>query len=341
MFNVTSSYNYRTAAGEGGDCDALKVETYISDLNQQCQGLVHEASRLNRYNVENTDKLLSLKSRIEEFNLREIQLTREIEQLERKLLMSILQKGFEDEVDKFEEVKGIEQREFLKEKKLEQEFADLMLEIGKINDKFRDLGIVVEETKKSEVFKELGINLDGQQENLSQLVSDKEETTEKFEKLGNAVDAVNELNKANASDCCCEEEEIGDIGAQELCKEIELLEGMLEKGSFELLDLKTMMEETEASKGPERVMGEMEVKMWELDSGLRELKRAIVELKGKELKGWITKEEEKPNWGSIVASVGVAAVAVAAMVFVGRPSGMKFAAERGNKHKTGKTSLII
>ncbi|KAK8692527.1 hypothetical protein V6N13_075986 [Hibiscus sabdariffa] len=159
---------------------------------------------------------------------------------------------------------------------------------------------------------------------------------EKFEKLGNAVDNVEwsnvdvvyELKKANASDYC--EEEIGDIGAQELCKEIELLEAMLERGSFELLDLKTLMEEIEALKGPEKVMGEMEVKMWELDSGLRELKRAIVELKG-----WITTEEEKPNWGSIIASVGVAAVAVAAMVFVRRPRGMKFAAERGNKLKSG------
>ncbi|KAL4278647.1 hypothetical protein GQ457_03G036030 [Hibiscus cannabinus] len=326
MFNVPSSFNYRAAGDEGGDCDALKVETYFSDLNQQCQGLVHEASRLNRYNVENTDKLLSLKSRIEEFNQREIQLTREIEQLERKLLMSILQKGFEDEVDKFEQVIGIEQREFLKEMKWEQEFADLVLEIGKINDKFQNLGIVVEETKKSEDFKELGIDLDCRQESLSQLVSDKEETTEK---LGNAVDNVEwsnvdvvyEIKKANASDYC-EEEEIGDIGAQELCKEIELLEAMLERGSFELLDLKTLMEEIEALKGPEKVMGEMEVKMWELDSGMRELKRAIVELKAR--------EEEKPNWGSIIASVGVAA-----MVFVGRPRGLKFAAERGNKHKSG------
>ncbi|KAK8692528.1 hypothetical protein V6N13_075987 [Hibiscus sabdariffa] len=147
MFNVPSSFNYGVAGDEGGDWDALKVETYLSDLNQQCQGLVHEASRLNRYNVENTDKLLSLKSKIEEFNLREIQLTREIEQLERKLLMSILQKGFEDEVDKFAQVKGIE-REFLKEKKWEQEFADLLLEIGKTNDKFQNLGIVVGNQEK-------------------------------------------------------------------------------------------------------------------------------------------------------------------------------------------------
>ncbi|GMI82264.1 hypothetical protein HRI_001895700 [Hibiscus trionum] len=335
IINLPTSCNYRTAENEGGDCDALKFETYLSDLNQQCQGLGYEASRLNRYNVENTDKLMSLKSRIEEFDQREIQLTREIEQLERKVLTSILQKGFEDdEVEKFEEAKGIEEGEFLKETKLEQEFADLMLEIGKINDKFKDFGIVVEETKKCE----LGINLDVQQENLSQLVSDKEETTEK---LGNAVDNVEwhnvdvyELKKANASDNG-EEEEIGDIGAQELCKEIELLEAMLERGSFELLDLKTMMEEMEASKGPEKVVGEMEVKMWELESGLRELRRAIVELKGKELNGWVTRQESKPDWGSIIVSVGVAAVAVAAMVFFGRPRRVKFVAGRGNKHKTG------
>ncbi|XP_039049206.1 uncharacterized protein LOC120190149 [Hibiscus syriacus] len=338
MINAPSSPNYRTPENEGGDCYAFKVETYLSDLNQQCQGIGHEVSRFNCYCVENEDKLMHLKNRIEEFNQCEIQLTHETEQLERKVLMSILQKRFEDdEVEKFREVKEIEGYEFSKGKKLEQDFVDLMLQIGKINDKLKDFGIGIEETKKceeSEIFKELGIDLYGQQGNLCQLVSDKEETMENFEKLRNAADNIEwgdgdveyQIKKVSVSDNV-EEEEIGDIGTQELGKEIELLEAMLERGSVELLDLKAIMEEIEGLKGPEKVVSDIEVKMGEFEPGLWELKRAIVELK--------EKDDEKLNWGSIIASVGVAVVAVAAMVFIGRPRWGEDLAERRNKHKTG------
>ncbi|MBA0836608.1 hypothetical protein Goarm_008805 [Gossypium armourianum] len=344
MINVPSSRTDQTAEKEGGDWDGLNIETCLLDLNRQCQGLGHEVSRLNRYNLENKDKLMSLKSRIEEFNQREVQLTREIEQLERKVLMSMLQKGFnDDELEKFGEVKEIKGCEVLKEKKLEQEFLDLMLEIGKINDKFKEIGIGIEETEKcekTEDSKDLDSDLAGQLVNLSQLVSDKKESMGKLENMGNAVDNVewsdgdvdveNEIKNGNVSDNGEEEE----IGARELCKEIEILEAMLERGSFELLDLKTAMEEIEALKGSEKMTSEME----ELESGLWELKRAIAELKGKkskELKCWVTKEDGNLNWGSIIASVGAAVVAVTAMVFVGRATGVKFTAERGNKHRTG------
>ncbi|PPS00555.1 hypothetical protein GOBAR_AA20114 [Gossypium barbadense] len=342
MVDVPSSRNDQTAEKEGGDCDGLNIETCLLDLNRQCQGLGHEVSRLNRYNLENKDKLMSLKSRIEAFNQREVQLTREMEQLERKVLMSMLQKGFnDDELEKFGEVKEIKGCEVLKEKKLEQEFLDLVLEIGKINDKFKEIGIGIEETEKcekTEDSKDLDSDLAGQLLNLSQRVSDKKESMEKLENMGNAVDNVewsdgdpeNEIKNGNVSDDGEEEE----IGARELCKEIEILEAMLERGSFELLDLKTAMEEIEALKGSEKMASEME----ELESGLWELKRAIAELKGKkskELKCWVTKEEGNLNWGSIIASVGAAVVAVAAMVFVGRATGVKFTAERGNKHRTG------
>ena len=101
--------------------------------------------------------------------------------------------------------------------------------------------------------------------NLRQLVSDKKEHAMKFEKMGNEVDdAVNVRDD--------EEEGIGEIEARELCKEIELLEAMLERGSFGLLDLQMMMEEVEALKGPTKMMSEMEVKMGELEFGLWELK---------------------------------------------------------------------
>ena len=142
--------------------------------------------------------------------------------------------------------------------------------------------------------------------NLRQLVSDKKELAEKFEKMGDVVDKVewndsdveNEIKKVNVSDDGEDEEEIGEIGARELCKEIELLEAMLERGSFGLLDLQMMMEEVEALKGPTKMMSEMEVKMGELGSGLWKLKSAIVELQGKkskELKGWVTKRK-RTNW---------------------------------------------
>ncbi|KAH1066200.1 hypothetical protein J1N35_031187 [Gossypium stocksii] len=342
MIDVPSSRNDQTAEKEGGDCDGLNIETCLLDLNRQRQGIGHEVSRLNRYNLENKDKLMSLKNRIEEFNQREVQLTREIEQLERKVLMSMLQKGFnDDELEKFGEVKEIKGCEVLKEKKLEQEFLDLMLEIGKINDKFKVIGIGIEETekcKKTEDSKDFDSDLAGQLVNLCQLVSDKKESMGKLENMGNAIDNVecsngdveNEIKNGNASDNGEEEE----IGARELCKEIEILEAMLQRGSFELLDLKTAMEEIEALKGSEKMTSEME----ELESGLWELKRAIAELKGKkskELKCWVTKEEGNLNWGAIIASVGAAVVAVTAMVFVGRATGVKFTAERGNKNRTG------
>ncbi|WRX26408.1 hypothetical protein QQP08_018895 [Theobroma cacao] len=356
----SSSGIHHTAENEGEE-----VENKISDLNQQCQGLGHEVSRLILDNVENNEKLMSLKRRIEEFNQGESQLNREIEQLERKVLMLMLEKGLKDDkLEKFGVEEEIEKCEVLKEKKSEQKFLDLTLEIGESDDKFKDMGIGIEEAKKcekAEVVTEFGTDLIRPQVNPRELVSEKKELAEKFETMGNVIDEVewsdgdseNEIKEVNVSDDGEGEEEIGEIGARELCKEIELLEVMLERGSFGLLDLKTMMEEVEALKGPEKMMSEMEVKMGELESGLSELKSAIVELKGKkskELMGWVTKEEEKElecdgqegvnarklNWGSIMASVGavVLAAAAAVMLFTGRTR-KKAAVERGNKQKSG------
>ncbi|XWS18585.1 hypothetical protein CRYUN_Cryun32bG0057400 [Craigia yunnanensis] len=345
----SSSRIHQTAENEGEDRDGLEVETKLSDLNRPRQGLGHEVSRLILDNVENNKKLMSLKRRVEEFNQYENQLNLEIEQLEREFLMLMLENGLKDDkLEKFGEEKEIEGCEILKEKKLEQKFLDLMLEI----DKFKNLGIGIEETKKcekGEVYKDLGTDLARQQVNLRQLVSDKKELAVKFEKMGNEVDvAVNVNVNVNVSD---EEEGIGEIEARELCKEIELLEAMLERGNFCLLDLQMMMEEVEALKGPAKMMSEMEVKMGELESGLWELKSAIVELKGKkskELMGWVTKEKEKElefvgqeevkerklSWGSIIASVGAVVVATAAVVFMGHTR-VEVKEERRNKHETG------
>ncbi|XVE51541.1 hypothetical protein DITRI_Ditri02bG0050200 [Diplodiscus trichospermus] len=368
IINVPSSpsSSYQTAENEGEGRDSLEVETELSDLNQRCQGLEHEVSRLIFENVDNNEKLMSLKRRIEVFNQGENQLNREIEQLERKFRNLMLDKGLEDdklESEKFGEEKETEGCKALKEKKLEQVF-NLILDIGKNNDKFKDLSIGIEESKKceeSEVFHELGTDPGRQPVNLSELVSHKKELAEKFEKMGDVFDKVewndsdveNEIRKANMGDDGEDEEDIGLIGVRELCKEIELLEAMLERGSFGLLDLKLMMEEVEALKGPEKMMSEMEVKMGELETGLWELKNAIVELKGKkskELKGWFTKEEEnelecdgheeanarKLNWGSIIATVGAVAVAAAAaLIFMGHTRRVRVAAEKRNKHKSG------
>ncbi|XVF87229.1 hypothetical protein PTKIN_Ptkin18bG0101900 [Pterospermum kingtungense] len=358
MINVpsSSSSSYQTAENEGEGGDTLEVETELSDLNQKWQGLGNEVSRLFFDTVENNEKLMSLKRRIEVFNQGESQLNREIEQLERKFLMLMVEKGLEDdELGKFGEEEEIQGCEVL----------DSESEIGEISDKFKDLGIGIEETKKcekGEVFTELGTGVDRQQVNLSPLVSDNKEVAEKFVKMGEVVDEVecndgdveNEIRKANVSDGDEDEDEgeTGESGARELCKEIELLEAMLERGSSGLVDLQMMMEEVEALKGPEKMMSEMEVKMGELESGLWELKNAIVELKGKksrELKDWLTKEEEKElgcdgheelnarklNWGSIIASVGAVLVAAAAaLVFMGHTK-MKVAADKRNKHRTG------
>ncbi|XVF25539.1 hypothetical protein REPUB_Repub13aG0220900 [Reevesia pubescens] len=331
-----------------------EVETEISDLNRPSQGLGHEVSRLIFDNVENNKKLMNLKRRIEEFSQGENQLNLEIEQLERKVLMFMVEKGLkDDDLENFREENEIEGCEVLKDMESDQKFLDLMLEMGENDDKFANLGFGMEETKKcekGEVFKELGTDLARQEVNFRQLVSDKNELAEKFEKMGNVVDEV-----VNVSDDGDEEEEegeeIGEIEARELCKEIELLEAMLERGSFGLLDLQMMIEEVEALKGPEKMMSEMEVKMGELESGLWELKSAIVELKGKkskELMDWVTKEEEKElecngqekvnarkvNWGSIIASVGAVVVVVAAVVFMGRTR-VEVKAERRNKRETG------
>ncbi|XVE88310.1 hypothetical protein DITRI_Ditri19aG0059700 [Diplodiscus trichospermus] len=308
----SSSRIHMTVENVGEDRDGLEVETKLSDMN-----------------------------RVEEFNQDENQLNFEIEKLERKCLMLMLEKGLKDyKLDKYGEEKEIEGCEILKQKKSEQMFLDLMLEIGETNDKFKDLGIRIEANKKYEkgqVFKELGTDLARQHLNPRQLVSDKKELAEKFEKMGNVVDDDG-LNTSDGE----EEEEIGKIEARELCKEIE---------GFGLLDLQMIMEEVEALKGPEKMMSEMEVKMGELESGLCELKSAILELKGKkskELMAWVTKEEKKElecfgqeemnarklNWGSIIVSVGAIVVAAAAVVFMGHTR-VKAKAERGNEHKAG------
>ena len=65
-------------------------------------------------------------------NQYENQLNLEIEQLEREFLMLMLERGLKDDkLEKFGEEKEIEGCEILKEKKLEQKFLDLMLEIDK------------------------------------------------------------------------------------------------------------------------------------------------------------------------------------------------------------------
>ncbi|OMO93906.1 hypothetical protein CCACVL1_06268 [Corchorus capsularis] len=367
LFNIPSSSSssssvYQTALDEGEDRDFLEVVAEISDLNQPSKGLGREVSRLILDNVKENEKLMSLKRRIEQVNEDENELNREIEELERRVLMLMLENGFKDDkLEKYGDKKQIEEYEDLKEKKLKRKFLDLMLEIGESNDKLRDLRIGIEETEKCEkvkVFNELRSDLGRKQVNVKEFVSDKRDIVEKLEKISNVVDwsygdVGNEITELNVSDDGEEEELIGEAGARELFKEIELLEMMLERGSYGLLDLKMMMEEVEALNGPVNVASEMELKMEEMESGLCELKDAIVELKGKkskELMDWVSKEEDKEsesepeeevnvrkhNWGSIAASIGavVVAVAAAAMVFTGRAR-VKAAADKGKKNKNG------
>ncbi|OMO82837.1 hypothetical protein COLO4_22800 [Corchorus olitorius] len=368
LFNIPSSSSssssvYQTALDEGEDRDFLEVVTEISDLNQPSKGLGREVSRLILDNVKENEKLMSLKRRIEQVNEDENELNREIEELERRVLMLMLENGFKDDkLEKYGDKKQIEEYEDLKEKKLKRKFLDLMLEIGESNEKLRDLRIGIEETEKCEkvkVFNELRSDLGRKQVNVREFVSDKRDIVEKLEKISNVVDwsygdVGNEITELNVSDDGEEEELLGEAGARELFKEIELLEMMLERGTFGLLDLKMMMEEVEAFNGPKNVASEMELKMEEMESGLCELKDAILELKGKkskELMDWVAKEEDKEsesepeeevnvrkhNWGSIAASIGavVVAVAAAAMVFTGRAR-VKVAADKGKKNKNGK-----
>ena len=104
----------------------------------------------------------------------------------------MLEKGLKDDkLEKFGEEKEIEGCEILKEK-IGADFEFNARNRGN-NDKFKDLGIGIEETKKhekSEVINELGTDLARQQVNLSQLVLDKKELAKKFEKVSNVVDKV-------------------------------------------------------------------------------------------------------------------------------------------------------
>lgn len=132
------SSSYQTAENEGEGRDSLEVETELSDLNQQCHGLGHEVSRLIFDTVENNEKLMFLKRRIEVFNNGENQLNREIEQLERKFLMMLEQGLNDDELRKFGEENGIKGCDGLKEKRLEpildSEIGGKLVMILKISD---------------------------------------------------------------------------------------------------------------------------------------------------------------------------------------------------------------
>ncbi|KAA3479023.1 hypothetical protein EPI10_019580 [Gossypium australe] len=304
----SSSGAHRTVENDGEDRVGREVEARLSDRNRLRRRLGHEVPRLILDNVENDKMLMSLNRGIEELNKGENQLNLEIEELERKVVMLMLAKGLKgDKLDKSGEGKGVE---VLKAMKL------------------KDLGIGTEHEKcaKGKVLK---TDPAGQKMNPSKLIPNKKEIAqEKGNVVGEAVNVNDD----------------GDKEEKKLSKEIELLEAMLERGSYGLTDLQMMMEEVKAMKGSEKMVSEIEVKMTELETELWELKNAIVELKGKkskELMGRVKKEEDKEvkleeqeqvqqeddddeesntskiNWGSVISAVGAAAVATAAVFFMG------------------------
>ncbi|XVF27397.1 hypothetical protein REPUB_Repub14bG0103400 [Reevesia pubescens] len=150
----------------------------------------------------------------------------------------------------------------------DREGLEVETRISDLNRSCKGLGVevsrlILDSVEKNKKLVSLKRRIEEFDQGGNQLNHEIEQLELKFEKMGNIVDEV-----VNVSDDGEEEE----IGARELCKEIQLLEAMLERGSFGLLDLQMMMEEVEALKGPEKMIGEM----GELESGLWELKNAIV-----------------------------------------------------------------
>ncbi|KAK5792284.1 hypothetical protein PVK06_033398 [Gossypium arboreum] len=314
----SSSGAHRTVENDGEDRVGREVEARLSDRNRLRRRLGHEVPRLILDNVENDKMLMSLNRGIEELNKGENQLNLEIEELERKVVMLMLAKGLKgDKLDKSGERKGVE-----------------VLKAVKLNYKWKDLGIGTEEHEKCGKGKVLKTDPARQKMNPRKLIPNKKEIAQE---KGNVVGEAVNMN------------DDGDKEEKKLSKEIELLEAMLERGSYGLTDLQVMMEEVKAMKGSEKMVNEIEVKMTELETELWELKNAIVELKGKkskELMGRVKKEEDKEvkreeqeqvqqeddddddddddesntskiNWGSVISAVGAAAVATAAVFFMG------------------------
>lgn len=308
----SSSGALQTVENDGEDRVGREVEARLSYRNRLRRRLGHEVPRLILDNVENDKMLMSLNRGIEELNKGENQLNLEIEELERKVVMLMLAKGLKgDKLDKFGEGKGVE---VLKAMKL------------------KDSGIGTEEHEKCGKGKVLKTDPARQEMNPRKLIPNKKEIAQK---KGHAVGEAVNVN------------DDGDKEEKKLSKEIELLEAMLERGSYGLTDLQMMMEEVKAMKGSEKMVSEIEVKMTELETELWELKNAIVELKGKkskELMGRVKNEEvnelkreeqeeeqvqdnddddddesntSKINWGSLISAVGAVAVATAAVFFMG------------------------
>ncbi|KAL4387640.1 hypothetical protein GQ457_09G003430 [Hibiscus cannabinus] len=308
----SSSRVHQMAENEGEDRSGMGLEGKIPDRNRFSKRLGREVPRLILDELENERMLPSLNRGIEELDKGENQLNLEIEDLERKVVMLMIAKG----------LKGGEKL---------GKFGDAedILKAMKLNDKLNELGIGAEERRKR-----------SGKDKISK--PDKKKVVQKTEKTGKVLD-----ESKNASDGDNLEKD-----EKKLSKEIEILEAMLERGSYGLLDLQMMMEEVKAMKGSEKMVCEIKEKMTELESDLWELKDAIAELKskkGKQLMGRVKKEEEnemkyekreqqqqqdyeeeeeeeedngsKINWCSIIASVGAVAVAAAAAVFfMGRSS---------------------
>ncbi|GMI77721.1 hypothetical protein HRI_001441400 [Hibiscus trionum] len=320
-----SSRIHQAAENEGEDRAGMGGK--LSDRNRFSKRLGHRVPRLARDDVKNGRTLNSLNRGAEESDNGDNQLNLEIETLERKVLMMMIAKGLKgDELGKFADDEEI-------------------LKAMKLKDKLKDLGIGAEDRrKKSGKGMVLKPEIRRRKANPN---TKKGSHSQQIEKTGKMIHEA-----MNASD------DNGEKDEKKLSKEIEVLEAMLERGRYGLLDMQMMMEEVKAMKGSEKMENEIKEKMTELESELREVKNAIVALKRKkikELKSRIQKEEEnemkyeeqeeqqeqeeydeeeesKINWGSVVASLGAVAVAAAAVFLMGRSSSkMEFKSEKNRR----------
>ncbi|KAK8608113.1 hypothetical protein V6N13_023544 [Hibiscus sabdariffa] len=330
----SSSRVHQAADNEGEDRVGMGMGGKLSGRKRFSKKLGHGVPRLVRDGVENGRKLNSLSRGIEELDKGDNQLNLEIEQLERKVLMLMLAK----------ELKGEELG------KLGED--DEILKAMKLSDKLKDLGIGAEDRKKKS-----GKGKVPKPEIRRRKVNpNKKKVVQKIEKTGKKI------HEAYVSD------DDGDKDEKKLSKEIEILEAMIERGRYGLVDLQTMMEEVKAIKGSEKMENEIKERMNELESELQELENAIVALKRKKIKqltGQIQKveetemkyeeheddddeeeddgdddeEENKINWGSVIGSVGAIAVAAAAVFLMGRSSSsskMEFKSEKNRRQNESR-----
>ncbi|KAJ7968844.1 peroxisomal and mitochondrial division factor 2-like [Quillaja saponaria] len=356
MATITSSNGHCVLGNEVEDQDGdLELCSRVSDLNRCIEGLGQEVSELVHEDGESNEKLKELKRRIEEFKDKERNLNRSVEEIEAQVFALMLES--EKNGGKFGE--------------------SSIAGFGGFNKEEYDLGHEEFEALK-EIYgrtDDIGINLAQLQAQLALLRSEKNESGAEFGEVKPVLDKLNfskmeydgkaimgdgfgcnlvAIGGMNVEDMVdmqvsdTDTENVQENSNHQLQKEIELLELMLARGTVGLLDLQIMADEIQGLKVSKTEVRELEPKFDELQEGLWEVRKAIMELKTKKMKELVEKKNKmekdaekslkglkclKLNWPILVAATGSTLVALAALLLLGSAkTRVKKNVQNQNKH---------